>query len=311
MKTEYFKTFITVVNEKSLSKAGKILNLTQPAITKHLQSLEEHYNTILLERNVKGIKLTEDGTLLYKYAQELLSILEEAEQNISGNKENPKGILNIGASNIPGQYLLPLILGKYSKLYPQVKVNLEISDTGEVVAKILEGVYDVGAVGSEIKNPRLEFIPFYRDELVFILPANHPLSQKEVLEPEDLLKVPLIWRERGSGTRMFLEKVLKNFGIQEKKLNIVMELGSNQAVLTAVEGGLGGAFCSEIAIRNAKKLGLISAHRIDGLGFQRDLYLIYLKRKKQHPLINSFINLTVSEFTNWGAKNNELAGKNR
>lgn len=242
MKVEYFKTFITVVNEKSLSKAGKLLNLTQPAITKHLQSLEEYFNTILLERNVKGIKLTDDGALLYKYAQEILKILEEAEQNISGNKENPKGILNIGASNIPGQYLLPLLLGRYNLAYPQVKVNLEISDTGDVVAKILDGIYDVGAVGSEIKNPRLEFVPFYKDELVFILPANHPLTQKEVLEPDDLLKIPLIWREKGSGTRMFLEKALKNFGISEKKLKIVMELGSNQAVLTAVEGGLGGSF---------------------------------------------------------------------
>ncbi|GAV25067.1 LysR family transcriptional regulator [Carboxydothermus islandicus] len=297
MKVEYFKTFITVVNEKSLSKAGKLLNLTQPAITKHLQSLEEYFNTILLERNVKGIKLTDDGALLYKYAQEILKILEEVEQNISGNKENPKGILNIGASNIPGQYLLPLLLGRYNSAYPQVKVNLEISDTGDVVAKILDGVYDVGAVGSEIKNPRLEFVPFFKDELVFILPANHPLTQNEVLEPDDLLKIPLIWREKGSGTRMFLEKALKNFGISEKKLKIVMELGSNQAVLTAVEGGLGGAFCSEIAVRKATKLGLVSVHRIKGLTLQRDLFLLYLKRKKQHPLINHFINLALSEFS--------------
>jgi len=302
MKTEYLKTFITVVNEKSLSKAGKLLNLTQPAITKHLQSLEEHFNTVLLERNVKGIKLTEDGAVLYKYAQELLKILEEAEQNISGNKDNPKGILNIGASNIPGQYLLPLILGKYNKIYPNVKVNLEISDTGEVVAKILDGVYDVGAVGSEIKNPRLDFIPFFKDELVFILPTSHPLSGNEWLEPEDLYKIPLIWREKGSGTRMFLEKSLKNIGIYEKKLNIVMELGSNQAVLTAVEGGLGGAFCSEIAVRDAVKLGKVTVHRIKGVGFQRNLFLLYLKRKKLQPLINNFINLAINQFSKTGER---------
>ena len=302
MKTEYLKTFITVVNEKSLSKAGKLLNLTQPAITKHLQSLEEHFNTVLLERNIKGIKLTEDGAVLYKYAQELLKILEEAEQNISGNKDNPKGILNIGASNIPGQYLLPLILGKYNQTYPNVKVNLEISDTGEVMSKILDGVYDVGAVGSEIKNPRLDFIPFFKDELIFILPTSHPLSGNKWLKPEDFYKIPLIWREKGSGTRMFLEKSLKNIGIYEKKLNIVMELGSNQAVLTAVEGGLGGAFCSEIAVRDAVKLGKVTVHRIKGVGFQRNLFLLYLKRKKLQPLINNFINLAINQFSKTGER---------
>lgn len=286
MNINYFKTFVTVVEEKSFSEAAKILKISQPAISFQIQSLEKRFGEALLDRSGVKIELTSAGKVFLDYARKIVNLNQNLEDAIDQLRETVRGELKLEASTIPGEYVVPKILGRFKERYPLVEISLEISDTGKVIQKTFDHRIDIGFIGAlppkKFKN--IKATKFATDRLVLVLPKDHSLSTKKPISIRDLLDQPFILREEDSGTRRTFEKALKKKRLNLNDFKVVMELGSNQAILSAVEAGLGVSVLSAWAAEKTQKLGEVESASISDLELERDLYIIYdIGRPQSHP----------------------------
>lgn len=289
MNIRFLETFLVVVEEKSFSAAAKRLYLTQPAVTKHIQSLEKHFQVALFDRKGWQSQLTEAGEVLLGYAKKIVSNMEEAERALRQVGEEIKGILRIGASTVPGEYVLPLLVGDFSFQYPEVHLQLEIGDSGNIRQMVLGGELDLGMVGFKYPEEQLEYYPFAQDRLVLVVPLSHPFARRSSITAQELTEVPLIWREKDSGTRQVAEEVLASQGVDLASLKIRMELGSTEAVLNAAVTGNGATIISKHAADRFIRLKRLVEVEIEHLEFKRPLYLVYRKDKKLSRVIATFI----------------------
>lgn len=269
------RSFIMVSDYKSFTHAAEALFMTQPAISSQIKALEETFGLPLIERNDKRVHLTEAGKLFYREAKEILAVYDRAVEGIDEFKGLKRGKLALGASTIPGEYLMPKFIGEFRKLYPEIIVSLTVADTGQVVDMLYERKIDLGVVGAIVEANNIEFIPFLQDELVLIAGAESLVP--DTVTCRDLLSFEMVSREAGSGTRSVVKDCLAAQGIKESDLNIVMELGSTQAVITGVVGNLGVGFVSKWAAAAALKAGVIKKVVVADLDLHRTLYLALSK----------------------------------
>ncbi|MDP3050686.1 MAG: LysR family transcriptional regulator, partial [Eubacteriales bacterium] len=152
MNLNYLETLVAVARYRSFSHAAHTLNLTQPAVSKHISLLEQHYGIELVSRTSRRVELTDAGQVLYNYSVQLLDTMARAYEDVRSFAGEIKGTLNIGASTIPGHYVLPPLLGRFASAYPDVKVSLEIANTGKITARLREEAIHIGAVGAPVKE---------------------------------------------------------------------------------------------------------------------------------------------------------------
>lgn len=295
MNINHLMTFILVVEKKSFSAAAKTLFLTQPAVTLQIQTLEETVGMQLLIRKGKSILLTEAGEILYQKAKKILELWEDTKGEIYRISKVVRGKLLLGASTIPGDYLLPSIIGQFHSCYPKVGITLEIGNTEEIVERTLIGEIDLGIIGSFYLHDKLEISRFAQDEIVLIIPPNHPWAGQREIELESLKSEPFIFRHSGSGTRKVTEKHLKEQGIEGKDLQVIMELGTSEAVINAVEGGWGMAFLSSIAAEKALSSGRVKTVSIKDFSIKRDFYLIFSALKAKKAAVREFIKFSLHQ----------------
>lgn len=269
------KSFVMVADLKSFTNAADTLYMTQPAVSSQIKVLEESIGLPLILRSDKRVELTEAGKHFYRQAKEVITAYERAIEVMDDFKGLKRGRLSLGASTIPGEYLLPRFIGKFHKQYPGIVISLKAGDTGSVLELLLSRKIDLGVVGARLEYGDVEFVPFVRDELVLIGPAGWDLPT--VIYPSDLLEMDLVVRETNSGTRMVLKEIFSQCGIREQDLKISMELGSSQAVITAVASDIGVGFVSRWAAETALKAGSVKLVGVQGLNLERDLYIITLK----------------------------------
>ena len=258
MLNDSIRVFLTVVEKKSFSKAAKALFLTQPAVSFQIQMLEEYYGTRLFDRVSRNIILTEAGHLLLKYANEMSRLQAELEKEMQDLTGSIKGKLKLGASTTIGEYIAPYILGSFKKMYPEVELSLEVSNSEDIEAAIHDTALDIGLVEGPPIGKDLESLPFLQDQLVLITSKDHPWSNLDSISVFELDKYPFISREKGSGTRMEMEQHLKKAGFSANNLNVIMELGSNSAIKAAVESGLGVAMISRWAVQDSVRAGVLA-----------------------------------------------------
>jgi DNA-binding transcriptional LysR family regulator len=269
--------FYTVAEKGSFSMAAQALYMTQPAVTMQVQSLEEYFGTKLFQRSTKKIELTEAGRALLPFAKRSIELIKETDAAMSKFTRMLEGRLHLGASLTIGEYILPRLLGPFSKEYPSISVSLKVMNTTQIMEEIFNHQLTFGLVEAPVQHPDMRTEVVLNDELKLIVPADHPLADREKITIEDLLPYPFILRERGSGTRQVMEQELERVGVGSERLNIVMELGSTGAIKSAVEAGLGVTILSPTAVRHEKALGIFKVKSIDGVTFTRHFYSIYLQ----------------------------------
>lgn len=295
MNLSVLKTFVAVAEKQNLSLAAQEIHVTQPAISKQLGNLEDYFEVALVERHGRGIKLTTAGDVLYRYAVNMLSLMQEAEVALRELSTTLKGKLTIYASTIPGHYILPLIISAFKKINPDVTISLQIADSKIVMQNILEETANLGAVGVLPGNRRIDGIKFFSDELVLIVPAGHSFAAQTEVSVQSLAGEPLVWREKGSGTRDVVEEKFTKAGLSLSRLNISMELGSTESIITAVEAGAGISIVSRWSVQKELALGKIVALNIKEISMSRDLYLIYPRRKTKNRLTAAFLDFALKK----------------
>jgi DNA-binding transcriptional LysR family regulator len=297
MNLEHLRTLASIVEHGSLSAAARARRISQPAVTKQVQRMEAEMGLSLLVRGPKRkVELTPAGEKVLTFAQETLARLEAMERELARLKTVGRGRLSLAASTIPGEYLLPGLLAAFRVKYPQVEVQMTISDTVDVATKLLDDAADVGVIGSTIKRPGLCLERLVGDEIVLAVPPDHAFARQGDVMVEDLHEQPLILREQGSGTRRSVEEALKTAGATLPKQNVVLTLGSTQAILQAVAQGLGLGFVSDRAAANSQIGSRLAFVRLAGVNLARDLYLAYLPRRAGDPLVVHFLDFARARF---------------
>ncbi len=238
------------------------------------------------------MELTQAGSTLYKYAKEILDMHGIAKRAVADLMELVTGKLTIGASLTIGEYVLPHLLAAYSRKYPDVKLSVIIGNTEEMHEKALDGSIDIGLVEGDLVDPHLEITEFLQDELVFVIPKQHPMAMKNVVDNNELAENTFILREEGSGTRLAMEKALQELSFKPKKQTV---LGSTQAIKEAVEAGLGISCLSKWTLRKELQLGILKPLRMKDCNLTRGFYLIRYKGKFESKACAEFKRFILSD----------------
>jgi DNA-binding transcriptional LysR family regulator len=277
MDIHQLKIFVSVFKNKSFSKASEQLHLTQPTVSEHIRTLEEELDLKLFDRAGRLVIPTKEAELLYPRAMEIIEKVKDMKSAVGRFKEQVSGELVIGASTIPGTYIIPSLASKFKRKYPEVSFHVVIGDSKRITEMVLNHEILLGIVGAKMDKGRVEYVPFVEDELV--LAALPGLIAKTVIAPGELAGIPFLLREEGSGTRKTMEKHLSEKGISLDNMNVVAVLGSTDSIKEAVKSGLGASILSRLAIREELKEGRLKEIRIRGLSMKRSFYIITHKRR--------------------------------
>lgn len=288
MDIRALEVFCKIVELRSFSRAAEAVYLTQPTVSGHIKGLEEFVGLKLLDRLGREVVLTKAGELLYGYAKQVLALRNQALQALEEYKGSLKGHLIIGGSNIPGEYVLPALLARFKVQYPDISITLRIGDSREIARGVLEGIYELGAVGAKFDDGQLVYTKLLEDELVVALPRDHGWAQRPTVSLAELVGHPIILREVGSGSRKVLEEALRSAGLDTTALTVVAEMGSTEAIRQAVKSGAGISVISFRAIQDDLERGILNTIPLEGLRLTRDFYLVYHKNRSRSPLCETF-----------------------
>lgn len=270
------KVFKTVAEQLSFTKASKILFISQPAVTKHINELEKQFGKALFNRHGNSISLTPEGIICLEYAIRILALYESLQSEFTDIKGSLPARINLAASTTIAQYILPALLSKFNAVHPETTVSLINENSERVESLVLEKKTDLGLVEGNTNNPLLHYQPFLKDEIVLTCRVgNRHLKASEILLTE-LSSLPIILREQGSGTRNILEGALEENGLNLKKFNVQMELGSTESIKNYLLTSDSFAFLSIHSIARELKDKTLAIVDVEGLEIHRTFQFVSL-----------------------------------
>lgn len=288
---QQMEALISLVEERSFSRAAKRMLLTQPALTKNIRNVEDCLGVKVVNRSNAGVSLTPEGKILYDVAQRMVRLRKEAAEKIWVLHENTGGDIYVGASTIPATYILPRAVSAFKKAHADIRIFIKTEDSEEVLNMVLDREVEIGCIGKEPLNRKLTAEPVWSDRLILVVPKLHPWVKRGSIDMSELLSEPFVLREKGSATRDVFETYLKERkSINLSQLNICGELGSSEAIKEAVIAGLGVSVLSVHAVKRELASKLLYEIPITSCRMERKLYLIYLKsfdfRMHHHTFVN-------------------------
>jgi DNA-binding transcriptional LysR family regulator len=258
MTLEQLRIFVAVAEREHMTLAAQALKLTQSGVSAAVSALEAHCATPLFDRVGRQIQLTEAGRVFLGESRAILARVEAAERALAEIDGLKRGTLQIQASKTIATYWLPQRLAKFRKLYPQIRVQLIIDNTANVVKAVLDGAAEVGFVEGMVNAPQLRQHIIGTDELIVAVSGKHPWAKRKRVPPQDLLQLDWVLREPGSGTRSVFEAALESFGVLPNGLDVVLELPSNEAIRAAVEAGVGASAMSHSVVKEGLASGKLA-----------------------------------------------------
>jgi DNA-binding transcriptional LysR family regulator len=274
MDTRQLAAFCAVVELNSFSLAAERLGVTQPAVSLQVRALEKRLGSQLLDRSGRRVEPTEAGRRLYRGAQRLLQLEEQLLGEIGAEADGElAGDLSIGASTGPAAIVVPLLLCEFQRVYPEVRVSLEVHDTQTVVDRVADRELELGIVGAARRHRSVRFEPFMRDEVILACPPGHRFAGRTVAVDE-LRGESLIVMQAGAGVRQVVEDALKPLGTKLRSLDVRLELGLQESVRSAVRAGYGVSFISRAAVEAELAAGSIAEARVDGMDATREISLV-------------------------------------
>jgi DNA-binding transcriptional LysR family regulator len=281
--------FAKVAELGSFSRAAEALFLTQPTVSEHVRALEDELGVQLLDRLGRGAQPTPAGRLLLDYAARMLALGRAARQAIDRYQGRVSGVLVVGGSTIPGEYVLPALVGAFRSKRPEVSVSLLIGDSRDVSRWVEEGRVEVGVTGARPSARSLHAEALMSDELVIVAPAEHPWADKKSVSLDDVRAEPLVVRERGSGSREALERALDEAGLDLGGFRVVGEMGSTQAIKQAIRAGVGVSIISRRAVEDECRARQLVALPIRDLKVERAFWLVTHRDRTRSPLAQAFV----------------------
>ncbi|MFE5429598.1 LysR family transcriptional regulator [Peribacillus simplex] len=287
MYYDALKTFVTLVEVKNFTKTAEMLLMSQPSVSLHIKKLEEEFQTKLFLRSPKFLKVTLTGEILYDRAKQMITIYEQTRQDIQEHDRSIKGELKIGASFTIGEYILPSLLIELQEDYPELELQVVIGNTEEIVQAVRLYKVDIGLIEGQTNEKELSVHPFMQDELFIVSSNNHELANKDEVEITDLHDQAWVTREVGSGTREYLNHVIRSNGL---KIKSILTISSNQGIKeTLIKNGVGLALLSQSVIERDVQNKILSIIQVKKESFNRTLSYVYSPIMEDKKNVKTFI----------------------
>lgn len=279
------QVFLAISESLNFSRAAEKIYLTQPTVSGHLKTLERYLKVQLVERGGKEVSLTPAGEIFHPFARRIFALQERARKEMSLYAGAESGSLEIGGSNTPGQYLLPQTIGLFTARNKRVKITLKIGDSKTIINQVADGELELGLVGTPA--PETDFISnrCLGDELILVANPKTANPSGKRIELDELIKLPFIIREKGSGTRQITQSALQKRGLESlDKLNIIAEMGSAEAIRQALKSDLGVAIVSSLSVGEDLESGKLVKIELPDGPIRRHFYLIHNRERQLSPL---------------------------
>lgn len=291
MNLEYLKSFYETVNQNSISKAAKELHLTQPALSLQLKNLEKELNAKLLIRSNKGVSLTDEGQVVYDYANTLLSIQGNIKRDLINLKQEVPTLI-IGSCKSVGEYALPCSIYTFKKLHKEVDINMQVSNSISVLNQLKNHEINIGIIQIDaVDYDDIKTQTIVSDELVLI--GSYKKDSLKI-DLEELKQIPIILRENDSGSKIILQKALKEKNIDINELNIIYSLNSIEAIKSSIISKKGFAFLPKLSIMQELKENWVSIIDINDLDISFEYFIASRKNYKFSSYEEDFIDFIIS-----------------
>jgi DNA-binding transcriptional LysR family regulator len=274
MENTRLKTFRVVSDMLSFRKAALELHLTQPAVSAQIQALEQMLGVALFSRVGRNVRLTRAGETLLTYARKIEALNNQAVAALAPFGAQEEIEIGVGASYTIAVYLLPKLLPALLKSWPKLRIHLMAGSTSEVLQAISSYRINIGMIEAPAFRPDLKIETFGQDELTLIAPAEHPWTRQARITPEELVRESILLREPGSGMRRFVEEFLEKNGVRSK-LRSTVDMNSTEALVAAVEAGVGVGFVSYLALEKSLRAGTVKIVQVENGPILRPLSLVF------------------------------------
>ncbi len=288
MNLNQLKIFYLAAKKRNLSVAAAELFITQPAVTKGIQRLQEYYDMKFVDHIGKKLVLTDAGEVLYEIAEKIFELESKAEESIRDFQERKRGRIRILSSESFGDYYLPRIIIPFSKAYPLVRITMNILPTEQVIENTAALNNDLGFISYPVEHKKLLVKEILEDQLVIITPPDHPLGRYPTLEPSNLEDQLLIMHETGSAPRKALENYIRK---NDLSVSIHLELSSNRAIKRAVEDGIGIALISRRVANEEIRNKRLRAIPLSDRSMTRKFYMVHHQDKYLSESLKNFIDM--------------------
>ncbi len=283
MTLRQLELFIAVAETGSFSRGAEAIYLTQSTVSQHVSSLEEEVGTRLLDRDRNGAFLTAAGQVFLQHARRILAERDLLLQALAAFTGLEEASLDIGASNIPANHLIPAILPVLAKQHPGIALTVQTGDSREMLDKLLSAEVELAVVGSRSGDKRIMSLPLVSDLLVLVVGPQHLWWQRQEISVEELTAALFVMREAGSGSEQALQEEFRRLGVVVEDLTVAARLGSNEAVCRTVASGFGCAFVSERSVQRELQTGELWRVSVTGMRVGRQFWLASLRGRTPSP----------------------------
>lgn len=290
------QVFCKVVELRGFSKAAEAVHLSQPTVSSHISALESHYGCRLIDRLGRAAVPTKAGELLYQHAIRMLALRDETQTALAHFQGHLQGHLAIGGSTIPGEYVLPGLIGPFRRQYPDISLQLIIADTAHIAAQIGDGAIEMGVIGARLALRDIVQKRLLDDEMALIVPSDHPLAGQSRITPMQLQQEPYLAREGGSGTLQSIARSFAQKGHDLNDLKIAAVMGSTTAICQGIKHGAGVSILSKIALADDIAAGRLVALAIAGIDLKRHFYLTRHRQRTLSPMAMAFSDFIQARF---------------
>lgn len=283
--------FLSVAENQSFSKAANDLNISQPAVTRHIKKLEEQYHTNLFDRKSNKVYLTKAGEKVYNAFKQIAQQYRNLDFEIGQLHTSISGEFKIGASSTISQYVIPKVLASFHKRYPKIQIFLMNGNSFEMEKLLLNNQVDIALVENQASQSGIRYKNFLDDELIVVTGKNSVYAKREVIGKDDLFQIPFVLREQGSGTLEVIKEALSQQNIDFESLNTLIHLGSTEAIKNFLSDFDGLAIVSEKAVQNELYLNTLVKLKVTGLTIPRKFRIAYKigHKSRQVELFENFL----------------------
>lgn len=287
MDIQHLKVFVSAFKNRGFSRASEELNLRQPTISNHIKALENEFNCKLFDRLNKTVTPTREAEVLYSHSIELIERVNTLKETMGEMREDLVGKLIVGADTIPGVYLLPRIMSEFRKSYPDISFQVVISDSVGIVDSISKHELVMGIVGEKLGNAWIKYIPFVEDKLIVV--AAPSLAKSKRMTLREAVKLPMVLREEGSGTRREMGKILEGRGVSSTSIKIAGIFGSTDALKQAVKAGIGVSILSKFSVADELENCILKEIELTDIVMKRQFYIVTHRKRTLSRLYDAFL----------------------
>ncbi|NOU96254.1 LysR family transcriptional regulator [Paenibacillus sp. LMG 31456] len=285
MNLNQLETLLTISKTMSFRKAGELLNLTQPAVSAQIKSLEDEFKTVLIDRN-QPVTLTDSGRVFLEHAELVLQTVEDLKQRLADLNQIPQGHIHLGTTTSIAIQILPRVLSYFQNQFPLIKTTIHSMTSSQIMQSVENGTIDIGITYLFEKHPSLESSVLYYDTFELVVAPEHPLSRYAHVPIEKLHDIPLIMLSPETAGRRFVDQIFKQLYISPE---IVMELSSSEEVKRMVELNLGAAIISKLSISNELRLGTLKMVKVNELEISHPVGVVYKSGRYLSSALNQFL----------------------